>query len=133
VGQKGESGCVRERLARGFGDSEIDHFGHGFAILLDDQNVRGFYVPVNNALLMRMLEGAADGQEKVQPLPGCQFVPIAEISAADAQHQFHDKVRPAALRRASIVNSGDVRMVHERQGLALRFKAGHHLLGPCPA
>src|SRR6185503_13502188 len=40
----------------------------------------------------------------------------------DATDQFHDKVGPSAVRRPAVENFGDVRMVHEREGLAFGFE-----------
>src|SRR5262245_15268311 len=47
----------------------------------------------------------------------------------DAFHQFHHEVRPACFRRARVEDFGDVRMVHQREGLALGLEAGDHGLG----
>ena len=47
-------------------------------------------------------------------------------------HQFHDEVRPARLRGAGIQHFGDVRVVHQRQRLPLRFEAGDDVLGIHP-
>ena len=41
--------------------------------------------------------------------------------------QFHHEVRPTTVGRAGIEYAGDVRMVHERQGLTFRLEAGDHL------
>ena len=51
---------------------------------------------------------------------------VRELYAAD---KFHDKKRPPRLRRASIENFGNVRMIHHRERLPLLFEAGDHLLG----
>ena len=42
-------------------------------------------------------------------------------------NQFHDEIRPAIGRCAGVQHFGNIGMVHERQRLALGFKAGQHL------
>ena len=47
-------------LGRGLGDAEVDHFGDGAVVVLGHEDVRGFDVAVDDALLMGMLHGLAD-------------------------------------------------------------------------
>jgi len=84
---------------------------------------------VDDALLVGVLNRPADGNEKFEPLPGREPVPIAVIGDAGAANQFHGKVRPAGVSRPGLEYLGDVRMVHQSQGLALGFEAGHDLPG----
>ena len=63
-----------------------------------------------------------------QPLADREAFLVAEFVERNAANQFHDKVRPACFRRPRIMHLGDVRVIHHRQGLPLRFEAGDHLL-----
>ena len=60
---------------------------------------------------------------------GGQAVLVAVVGDRHALDQLHDEVGSAASRLAGIEHLGDVRMVHERQGLALGLEAGDHLPG----
>jgi hypothetical protein len=54
-------------------------FGHGHAVVLRDQNVRRLDVAVNDAFLMRVLDGLTDLDEQVEPLGGGEIVLIAVV------------------------------------------------------
>src|SRR5258706_2071491 len=91
-----------------------------------DKNIRGFDVAMDDALLMRVLDGLANLREKFQPVFCGQIVLVAVIGDLDATHQFHDEVRAASLRGTGIEDLGNARMVHECQGLALGFETGNY-------
>jgi hypothetical protein len=59
--------------------AEVDHLGHRAAVVDRDQNVAGLDVPVDDALLMRMLHGLKNGNEEFQPLASCQMLLITEL------------------------------------------------------
>ena len=58
------------RCSRGFGDAEVDDLGHRHAVVQGDQDVGGLDVAVDDALLMRVLDGLADLDEQPQALLG---------------------------------------------------------------
>ena len=78
---------------------------------------------------MRVLHGVADEHEEVEPLAQGEVVLLAELGQAHAAHEFHHEVGPARVGGAGIKHLGDVRMVHEREGLALGLEAGDDLPG----
>ena len=90
---------------RGFGDAEINHLGHGHVVVLGDQNIRRFDVAMNDALLMRVLDGLANLDEQFEPLVGGEIVLVAVIGDLDPAHQFHDEERPARCRVAPAVEA----------------------------
>ena len=56
-----EEGLVGQALAGGgLGDAEINHLGHRHAVVQRDQDVRGLDVAVDDALLVRVLDGVAN-------------------------------------------------------------------------
>jgi hypothetical protein len=114
-----EIALVRQALVRRLGDAEVDDLGHSHAVIDGDEDVRGLEVAVDDALLMRVLHGLADLDEQLQAFPGGQFGLVAILGDLDAADQFHDEVGAPALRRAAVENFRDVRVVHERKGLAL--------------
>ncbi len=111
------------------GDAEINHLGHRHAIVQRDQDVRGLDVAVDDALLVRVLDGVADLDEQVKPFPGAEAVLVAVVGDADAPDQFHDEVGAARLGGAGVEHLGDVGMVHHGQSLPLGLEARDHRLG----
>src|SRR5208282_6682571 len=94
-----------------------------------DEDVRRLDVPMDNPLLVRVLDGIADLDEQVETFPGGEVVLVAILGDADAAHQFHDKIGATCLGGAGIEYSGNVGVIHHRQRLPLGFEAGHHRLG----
>ncbi len=97
----------------------------------------------------RVLHGLADGDEQLQPLPGCEVVLVAVLGDRDALDQFHHEVRPRRAERrkspgfgrfqnpatdvarlasrAAVKDLGDIGMIHQGEGLALGLEAGDDL------
>ena len=126
--EAGEHCLIRELNVGGrFGDAEIDHLGDRHAIMQCHQDVGGLDVTVNDPFLMGVLHGMADLDEQLQTFDGGQLVLVTVLSEFDSPHQLHHKKGPARLSRPGIEHFGDVGMVHQRQGLALRFEPGDDL------
>src|SRR5207244_908314 len=88
----GEDGFVGQALvAGGFGDPEINHFGHGDAVVDGDQDVGRLDVAVDDAFLVRVLDGVTNLAEQRQPLAGGELFVIAVVGDFNRAHQFHDK------------------------------------------
>ena len=128
----GEDRLLGQLLLGGFGHTEINHHGHGHASVERDQNVGGLEIPVNDPLLVRALDRLADDNEKLDPLLGRKTVPVAKLGDGHALNQFHHEVRPPGVGRPAVEHLGDVRVVHQGQGLPLGLEAGHHLFGVHP-
>ena len=84
---------------------------------------------MDDAFLVGVLDGLADRHEELQPLADRQVQLIAVLGDGDALDQLHDEVRPAFGRRAGVEDLGDIGMVHQGQGLALRLEAAQDLRG----
>ena len=109
----GKQSLIRQPLVgRRLGDAKINHLGHRHAIIVGHQDVRGFNVAMNDALLMRVLNGLGDVDEQAEPLLGGQIILVAVLGDLDPMYQLHDKVRTARLGRASLEDFGNVRMIH---------------------
>src|SRR2546428_12713147 len=50
---------------------------------------------------------------------------IAVFGDFDTPNQFHDKIRPAGVRRSGIEYFGDVTVVHQSQRLSFSLKTGN--------
>ena len=63
-----EDRLVRQPPFGGLGDAEINHLRHRHAVVQRDEDVRRLDVAVDDALLMRVLDGLADLDEQLEPL-----------------------------------------------------------------
>ena len=88
---------------------------------------------VNNPLLMRVLNGAADLDENVEPLACGKIALITVLGHFDAPHQLHHEKRPAHFSRTGIEYLRNVRVIHHRQRLALGLETGDDTLARCVA
>ena len=64
------NGALGQGGAGGLGHAEVDHLGHRLIVVESDQDVGGLDVAVDDALLVRVLDGLADGDEQPQVLSG---------------------------------------------------------------
>jgi hypothetical protein len=81
---------------------------------------------MDDPFLMGVLNSPARLDKEVQPLAGWQIILIAIVSDRDASNQFHNEERPASVGRTPIQHLGYVRVIHQGERLALRFKAGNN-------
>jgi len=114
---------------RGPGDAEINDLGARLAVLFGDEDVRGLEVAVDDAFLMRVLDGLADLDEEREAGGQGKGVCIAVVGDARAGHVIHDEKRPAGGGGPAIEDAGDVGMVHPGKGFPLDRETGHHRAG----
>jgi hypothetical protein len=95
--QFGDQRFVRELLLRRFRNPEINHLRHRLPVQERHQDVGGLQVPVNDPLLVRVLDRVAHGHEQPQPRLGAQLVLVAVLGELDPLDQFHDEIGPARL------------------------------------
>ena len=82
---------------------------------------------MDDPLLMGVLDAAAHLDEQLQPLPRGKTLIVAVPGDRRPLDQLHDEVGPAGVGCAGVEHAGDVRVVHQRQGLALGLEAGDDL------
>jgi len=86
------------------------------------EHVARFDVAMDDALLVRVLNRFARLREEPQPIGDVQAVAIAVLRDRHARDVLHDEVGAAVGRRPRVVHRSDVRMVHQRESLALGFE-----------
>ena len=84
---------------------------------------------MDDALLVGVLHGLADPHEEFQPLPGIEPVLITVAGHGNALDQVHHKEGPPGFRGPGVQHPGDVRVVHQGQGLPFGLKSRQHLPG----
>src|SRR2546428_713207 len=72
------------------------------SLMVTRMDVRGLDVAVNDALLVRVLDGLTDLYEELKPVCGRKFVLIAELGDFDSAHQFHDEIGAAGRDRGTL-------------------------------
>ncbi len=110
--------------AGGLGQAEVDHLGHRAVVVRLDQDVGGLQVAVDDPLLVRVLHGPTDLLEQRQPGGDVEAMGVAVVGDGDALDQLHHEERAAVGGRAGVEDAGDVGVLHQGQGLALRLEAG---------
>src|SRR6185503_7561900 len=109
------------------GQTEVDHLGNWIPLLFHHQQIRWLDVAMDDALLMRMLDGLAYGNEQPDSLVHGHALAVAIARDRDSVHQLHCKIRAALWRGTSIEHSRDVRVIHQRQCLSFALEARDHL------
>ena len=82
---------------------------------------------MNHAFVVRVLNGVAHKEKKLQSFADRHLFAIAVLRDGHALDVLHDEVRSALAGGPSIEDPCDIRVVHDRQGLALVGKARKHL------
>ena len=113
----------------GLGQAEVDDLGHGLAVDLGHQDVRGLQVAVDDGLLVGVLHAVADLGEQLQPRRGAQPLAVAVAGDGFAFDVLHDEEGAAPGGRAGVEDPGDAGVVHHGQGLPLGVEAGDHPAG----
>ena len=105
-------------------------FGLGLPVDERDQDVRGLEVPVDDRLLVRVLDALADLDEELEPLLGVErcWVSQCSVIGTPGTYSMTKYGRPSGVLPA-VEHLGDGGVVHQGQGLPLGLEAGHHLLG----
>ena len=128
LGDAGEQRLVGQLLAQRLGHPEVDHLDAPASCrarrtrTLDGLRSR-WMIPFWWACCTAW----QTCDEQLQPLPRGQPVLVAELGDRHALDQLHHEVRPAGRGRPAVEHPGDVRVVHDRQGLPLGLEPGDHL------
>ena len=72
-----EQGLLGQVMGRRLGHAEVDDLRHRAVVLDRHQDVRGLEVPVDDALLVGVLDTFADLREQVEALGRAEAVPVA--------------------------------------------------------
>ena len=91
----GKLGAVCQGLGDGLGDAEVDNPQHRPFVGLCDQHVGGLQIPVDDPLLVRVLDAFTELDEEFQPRPHRQPVTIAVVDDGLTGHVLHREVRTA--------------------------------------
>ena len=118
--------------AGGLGQAEVDHRGDRDAVVVLDQDVCRLQVAVDDPLLVRVLHGRANLPEERQAFGQAEAVLVAIVGQGDALDQFHDEERVPTLGRPGVEHMGDMRVIHDRQGLPLGVEPGQDRPGVHP-
>src|SRR5262249_12931455 len=111
-------------------NAKVDHLDEWLlagVVALRYQYVGRLQIAMNDALLMGMLDRVAHGHEDSEPGARIQLTALAILRDGLAAHEFHDEVRASSVRCPAIEDTGNVRVVHQGQGLLLGPESGNDL------
>jgi hypothetical protein len=129
LGDLGAVGEAQGGAIDGAGDAEVDDLGGGLAVIDGDEDVGGLDVAVDDAALVRVLDGLADGDEEAEAGWDVEMGGIAVLRDGDAVDELHDEVEAAGVGGSGVERTGNEGVVHEGERLALGLEAGDGLLG----
>jgi hypothetical protein len=78
---------------------------------------------------MSVLDGLTDASEQFEAFPDAHLRLIAKSGQRESVDQFHDEEGSVISSHAAVDHAGDVRMLHQRQGLPFLFKTLNYRLG----
>ncbi len=113
-----------ERLVHRFRQAEVDDLGHWSVVVGRDQNIRRFQIAVDDPLLMGVLDSMADFHEEFQAVGNGEPNRIAVFGDGNALDVFHHEKGAAAMGEAAVEHPGNVRVIHEGEGLPFDLEPG---------
>src|SRR5688500_14373326 len=83
---------------------------------------------MNDSLLMRMLNGIADRDKKIEPLPRPQTILVTKFRDSNSAHQLHHEKWTTKFGHARIENFRDIWVIHQRERVPLLLETRDHFL-----
>ncbi len=108
------------------GDAEVEQLG---GAIRGDQKIRRLEIAVHDQVAVGILDRRADVQHQPQTLSHRETVPVAILVDREAFHVLQHQIRKPLVRRASVVEPGDVRVLQTGENLALHQKAAQQVAG----
>jgi hypothetical protein len=100
-----KEGLVRKALVCcRLGNAEINYLRHRYSVMVGHKNVGRFDVPMDDAFLMRVLNGLAHVDEKLLSLLGVESLLVTETGYGNSLDQLHHEIRPARIGGAGSQN-----------------------------
>ena len=93
----GEERLRRQLAVRRLGDAEVDDLGTGTPSCIVTSTFERLDVAVDDALLVRVLDGVADVREELEARLRVEALPVAVLDDRDALDVLHHEVRAARL------------------------------------
>ena len=125
----GKQSTVGETGRNRFGDTKVDDFGLRLIISFGDQNVRRFFVTMDDAFLVGMVHRSADRGEQLEAFVLIEPPSITVVGDRLSRHHLHDEVGSSGAGAASVEDLGDAGVVHQSERLAFGREASHHPFG----
>ena len=117
-------GVAEARVVEETGEAEIENLRDA---VFANEDVGGFKIAMDDAVVVRVLDAVADGEEEAERRVQREHFCKAELVQGKAMHEFH-RVPRASLGDAARVDARDVRMLLERGSFDLALKSPEHVL-----
>ena len=120
-GRGGERVSRQLRIEQ-LGDAEVEQLGCAVG---RDQDVGGLDVPMDDQVLVGVLDRRADQPEELQPRRGVHPSGVAILDDRLSLDVLHREVRQSVRRRAAVEEAGDVRVLEAGEDLAFVPEPSH--------
>ena len=130
VGTRRYRSAERPERSQDLADAEVQKLWDAFVRY---QDVGVLDVAVNHEILMRVLNGPANGLEQPEPSGDREPVGVTELIDGHPLDVLHHEVRSSVLRCPAVVELRDVGMMEARQNLSLEPEAPEDFVGVEPA
>src|SRR5262249_2613441 len=114
-------------LTGGLGNPEVDHLHDRHGVVHGDQQISGFEIAMDDALLVGMLDRPTDRHKEAEAFTDVELALVAKVRNGNASNQLQDEVGTPGCRFAAVEHLGNVGMSHESKGLPLSLEAGYNL------
>ena len=75
----GVEGPLSQRLVDSLGHTEVNDLRNGLILLLGDQDIGWFYIPVDYPLLVGVLHGLTNLQKQTKAVFDCKLVMVTKL------------------------------------------------------
>ena len=96
----------------------------GALFIMRNQNIGGFDVAMNHQVLMRVMNGRANGAENLQAHIDGELVAVAIVSDGQAVDELHHEVGETVSGGTPVKDFCDIGMIEAGQDLPLVLKPG---------
>ena len=108
------------------GNAKVNDLHNGTVSVTRYQDVAGLQIAMNDALLVRVLHAGTHINEEAHAVTRTHATFVTEGRDSEPINERHDKPWSAIFGGASVKHRGNMRVIHERQGVAFVLKSGKH-------
>jgi len=118
---------ISELKAQGFRYPEVDDLGAGLPVRFGDKDVGRLEIAMDDSLLVRMLNSAADVYEELEAFLGREPARVAVIREIETFHELHREIQIARFCLSGLEYFRYSRVVHQCERLPLSLEPRSNL------
>ena len=125
----GKEHLVSDSVLVALGHSEIDDLGNQLPFHLRYQDIGRLDIAMDYTFLMGVLECLTNTYGQSHSFLDVQLMLVCIFKQWFSFHPLHDQVRATKVRRACVIDTGYIGMIHQGQHLTLSLEALEKILG----